>query len=150
MIRLRNPRTDDAELIRLIRTELLPISHTARPLDAQIVRELPKRFRSGMTYVASLSKNSAPIGFVHCEIIGEVLYVDMLATNPDHRNRRWGKRLMAQGEAYGAAHQCKAARLFVDAVNDKARHFYVKLGYTIVHYHQDLRCYELIKPLTSP
>lgn len=149
MIRLRNPRTDDAELVRLIRSELLPISHTARPLDARLVRELPNRFRSGVTYVASLSKTSPPVAFVHCELMGEILYVDMLVTHPDHRNRMWGKRLMAQGEALGQAHGCKTARLFVDSVNDKARHFYNKLGYVTVLYHRELRCFELMKPLTS-
>jgi ribosomal protein S18 acetylase RimI-like enzyme len=148
MIRLYEPRIDEAELVRLIRTELIPLSYTVHQHDAQTIRELPKRFRRGVTYVASLSKKSAPVAFIHFEIMGEVLYLDMMVTHPDHRNRQWGKKLIAHSEAYGLAQQCKVARLFVDQVNAKAHHLYNKLGYNTVRYHPELRCYELLKPLT--
>lgn len=58
MIRIYDPRLDEAEVVRLIRTELIPLSHTVHQLDAQTIRELPKRFRRGVTYVASLSKKA--------------------------------------------------------------------------------------------
>jgi ribosomal protein S18 acetylase RimI-like enzyme len=149
MIRIYEPRLDEAEVVRLIRTELIPLSHTVHQQDAQTIRELPKRFRRGITYVASLSKKSPPISFIHFEVMGEVLYLDMMVTHPVHRNRQWGRKLMAHSEAYGQAQHCKVARLFVDKVNDKAHHFYNKLGYITVHYYPELRCYELLKPLAS-
>ncbi|MBD2867691.1 GNAT family N-acetyltransferase [Paenibacillus arenilitoris] len=148
MIRTYDPRRDEAELVRLIRTELIPLSHSVHQLDAQVVRELPRRFRSGVTYVASLSSKSPPVGFIHFEIMGDVLYLDMMVTHPDHRNRGWGKKLMACSEAYGKARLCSVARLFVDQINTKAHHLYAKLGYETVRYHPGLRCYELLKPLT--
>ncbi|RCW42164.1 GNAT family N-acetyltransferase [Paenibacillus prosopidis] len=148
MIRLYEPRIDEAELVRLIRTELIPLSHTVHQHDAQTIRELPKRFRRGVTYVASLSKKSAPVAFIHFEVMGEVLYLDMMVTHPEHRNRQWGRKLIAHSEAYGQAQQCKVARLFVDQVNAKAHHLYNKLGYNTVRYLPELRCYELLKPLT--
>lgn len=147
MIRIYEPRLDEAEVVRLIRTELIPLSHTVHQHDAQTIRELPKRFRRGVTYVASLSKKSAPIAFIHFEVMGEVLYLDMMVTHPDHRNRQWGRKLMAHSESYGRTQQCKVARLFVDQVNAKAHHLYNKLGYDTVRYYPELRCYELIKLL---
>ena len=148
MIRLRKARTDDAELVRLIRTELIPLSHTVRPLDAHIIRELPLRFRHGTTYVAALSKTSPPIAFIHFEVMGETLLIYTLATHPEHRNRQWGKKLMAHAEANGMAHQCKAVRLHVDCINTKALHFYAKLGYHIIGCIPAIQCYELHKSLT--
>ena len=147
MIRARNPKTDDTEILRLIQTELLPLSYSVHPLDAQVIRELPKRFRWGHTYVAAAGKTSEPYGFIHFEITGNILYLDMLVIHPHHRNRNWGKRLMASCEGYGQAHQCIAARLFVDEINTKALHFYTRLGYHITRYYPDLKCYEMIKPL---
>lgn len=148
MIRIFNPRTDEAEIVRLIRTELIPLSHTVHQHDAQIIRELPKRFRRGVTYVAALSKKSPPVSFLHFEVMGEVLYLDMMVTHPDHRNRQWGRKLIAQSEAYGISQQCRIARMFVDQVNAKAHNLYIKLGYITVNYYPELRCYELLKPLT--
>lgn len=150
MIRFYEPRYDEAEVVRLIRTELIPLSHSVHQLDAQTIRELPKRFRRGVTYVASLSRKSAPVAFIHFEVMDEVLYLDMMVTHPDHRNRQWGRKLIAQSEAYGQAHQCKVARLFVDQINAKAHQLYNKLGYENVRYHPELRCYEMLKLLTPP
>ncbi|CAM4011639.1 GNAT family N-acetyltransferase [Paenibacillus alkaliterrae] len=148
MIRIYDPRIDQAELVRLIQSELIPLSHTVHQHDAQTIRELPKRFRRGITYVASLSKKSAPVAFIHFEVMGEVLYLDMMVTHPSHRNRGWGKKLMAYSEAYGQAQNCRAARLFVDQVNAKAHNLYKKLGYQTVRYYPELHCYELLKSLT--
>lgn len=149
MIRIRNPRIDDKEMVRLIRTELLPMSHTARPLDAHMIRELPKRFRRGVTYVASESKQSKPVAFVHIEQWGGELLVDMLVTHPQYRGRQYGSVLMAKAEAYGRSHHCHSARLYVDSINAAAHRFYNKRGYQTVRYIAQLKCYELIKPLTS-
>lgn len=147
MIRERNPRTDDTEIFRLIQTELIPFSHTVHSSDPQTIRDLPKRFRRGATYVAAPGKSSAPYGFIHFEAMQAVLYVDMLVIHPKHRNRHLGKKLMASCEAYGIAHNCLVARLFVDESNPKAHHFHSRLGYETINYYPELRCYEMIKPL---
>lgn len=149
MIRSRKP-TDDAELVRLIRTELIPLSHTARPLDAHMIRELPLRFRDGVTYVATNSKTGPPVAFIHFYVHGTVVIIDMLVTNPEYRGMKLGTTLMAYAEAYGKARHCQAARLFVDRINVRAHRFYNKLGYGTVRFIPELQCYELLKPLTSP
>lgn len=149
MIRSRKP-SDDLELVRLIRTELIPLSHTARPLDAHMIRELPLRFRDGVTYVAASSKHGPPIAFIHFYVHEAQVIIDMLVTNPEYRGLKLGTTLMAYAEAYGKARGCQAARLFVDRINVRAHRFYNKLGYETVRFIPGLQCYELLKPLTSP
>ncbi|MEK3881929.1 GNAT family N-acetyltransferase [Paenibacillus sp. PL2-23] len=149
MIRARK-HSDDNELVRLIRTELIPLSHTARQLDAHMIRELPKRFRSGITYVAIRTKQGPPVAFVHFYVLAEQLYIDMLVTHPQHRGQSLGKTLMAYAEAYGRANHCQFARLFVDRINVWGRRFYNKLGYSTIRFVPELQCYELVKPLAWP
>jgi ribosomal protein S18 acetylase RimI-like enzyme len=147
MIRLRRPRTDDAEIIRLIKTELIPLSYTSHPRDAQTIREIPKRLRRGVTFVASRTKTSTPLGFVHLYIVGDMLLHDMLAVHPHHRGKQIGTLLLAHAEAYGRSHKCREARLFVDDNNERAHRLYARLGYETVRYYPDVRCYELVKTL---
>jgi ribosomal protein S18 acetylase RimI-like enzyme len=149
MIRLRRPRTDDAEIIRLIKTELIPLSYTTHPRDAQIIRELPKRLRGGVTFVASRTKTSTPLGFLHFYIIGDMLLHDMLAVHPQHRGKQIGTLLMAYAEAYGRSQKCREARVFVDQGNERAHRLYARLGYETVRYYSDVRCYELVKTLAT-
>jgi Acetyltransferases len=148
-LRVRKP-SDDKELVRLIRAELIPLSHTARPLDARIVRELPLRFRRGVTYVAVPSKYAPPAGFVHFEVLDSQLMIHMLVTNPMHRRRGIGQKLMQWAEAFGATRQCGISRLYVDLANVSGQRFYAKLGYRAVRYVPDMQLYELIKPLPLP
>jgi ribosomal protein S18 acetylase RimI-like enzyme len=147
MIRAYNPRYDQAEVIRLIRDELIPLSHTVHQHDAQVIRDLPLRFRRGAAYVAALSKKSPPVAFIHFEAMGDILYQDMMVTHPEHRGRGWGTKLMACSEAYGAENGCSVARLFVDDSNGRAHQLYRKLGYETVRYVPELRCYEMLKRL---
>ena len=149
MIRSLKPN-DVTELVRLIRTELIPLSHTARPLDAHMIRELPNRFRSGVTYVATAARFGPPAAFIHFFADGSQLLIDMLVTKPQYRGMRLGSTLMAYAEAYGKAHHCQAARLFVDRVNTRAHRFYNKFGYSTVRFIPELQCYELLKPLALP
>ncbi len=146
MIRARKPQ-DDSELVRLIRAELIPLSATARPLDARMLRELPHRFRWGVTYVTTRTKQGPPVAFVHFVVDGGQLWIDMLATGSAHQRLGNGSLLMAHAEAYAAARECGMARLFVDASNGKAQRFYGKLGYGVVRYLPEWQCYELAKPL---
>ncbi|QYR22843.1 GNAT family N-acetyltransferase [Paenibacillus sp. sptzw28] len=147
MIRPRNARTDDTEIIRLIRKELIPLSYTASPRDAQTIRDLSKRLRGGVTFVASRTKTSTPLGFIHLYTQGDTLLYDMLAVHPRHRGRQIGTMLMAQGEAYGLSQKCSVARLFVDQGNPRAHRLYSRLGYETIGYYPELRCYELVKNL---
>lgn len=147
IIRRRHPRLDTKEILRLIRTELVPRSHTVREGDPYVLRELPKRLRRGHTLVAARSKLSSPLGFIHYHLLGEQLFLDMLAVQPRHQGRSLGKRLMLRAEQEGMSHGCVYARLFVDDDNDKAHSFYDRLGYQTVRHHADFRCYELYKQL---
>ncbi|MDQ6420373.1 GNAT family N-acetyltransferase [Paenibacillus sp. LHD-117] len=146
MIRARKPQ-DDPELVRLVRTELIPYSHTARPLDAHTIREMPHRFRWGVTYVATRTKQGPALAFVHFIAVNGHLLIDMLATHPEHRGFGYGSTLMAYAEAYGLAHRCNWVRLYVDLSNGRAQRFYQKLGYVAVRYSPELQCYEMAKPL---
>lgn len=149
MIRERHPRTDDAEIIRLIQSELIPISHTAHPKDSSLKRSIPQRLREGKTFVTSRHMRSKPTGFIHLIVKPQenVLLIDMLAIHRKQQGKQFGKLLMAYGEAYGASRNCRFARLFVDEGNDRAHHFYTRLGYQTFKYYSTFRCYELLKPL---
>lgn len=149
MIRARKPQ-DDTELVRLIRTELIPLSAAARPLDARMVRELPHRFRWGVTYVATRSKQGPPVAFVHFTCANGQLLIDMLATDSAYQRLGYGSLLMAHAEAYALDRQCSAARLYVDASNVKAHRFYGKLGYAWIRYIPEWHVHELTKPLIPP
>ncbi|MFD1953528.1 GNAT family N-acetyltransferase [Paenibacillus thailandensis] len=147
MIRLRNARVDDAVLCDLIRKELIPHSHTVHWNDAPTIRELPKRFRRGVTFVAAAGKTAPPLGFIHLIAAGEWLYVDMLAVHPANRERGLGRQLLSACEAYGRERGCTAAFLFVDESNPGARRFYERLGYSAAGFSPVTRCYEMVKRL---
>ena len=82
MIRERNARTDDEEIIRLIKSELMPLSWTTHQHDATVIRELPLRLRRGVTYVAAAGKTAAPYGFIHFETVGDILMFPCLPCTP--------------------------------------------------------------------
>ena len=64
MIRLWRQRTDQPEIIRLIRAELIPLSYTASPRDAQTIRELPGRLKQG-SYSCLLSQEDEHTAWIH-------------------------------------------------------------------------------------
>ncbi|MFS0723374.1 GNAT family N-acetyltransferase [Paenibacillus sp. 1P07SE] len=147
IIRPRNQRQDTKEILRLIRTELIPRSHTVREGDPQVLRELPKRLRQGQTFVAARSRSSLPLGFVHLVPSGEQLLIDMLVVHPREQGRSLGKQLMLRAEQHGLSSGCTFARLFVDEDNIRAGRFYERLGYVTTSYLSDYRCFELHKRL---
>ncbi|AJY77442.1 hypothetical protein VN24_02410 [Paenibacillus beijingensis] len=146
LIRLRAPRTDDGAIISLIRKELIPLSQTVHPRDAQTLRTLKKRLRNGSTIVAAKSKTAAPIGFIHYEIVSGIIHIDLLAVHPDYRGFSIGRSLLAAAENDGRRSGCVLSRLFVDEGNEKAHRFYKRCGYTAAGYHAGLKCTEMIKP----
>jgi len=147
IIRKCRPRSDHPEIIRLIRTELMPLSYTADPRDPKHTSELPKRLSKGNTFVASRTKTSKPLGFLHLYLTGEIAFFDMLAIHPAHRGKQLGQQLMSRGETYARSQHCTRARLFIDEGNDSAYRLYMKLGYTITGYFPAVRCYEMQKSI---
>jgi len=147
IIRNCRPRTDHPEIIRLIYTELMPLSHTADPHDPKQTSELPKRLSKGSTFVVSHTETSKPLGFLHLYLNGQIAFFDMLAIHPAHRGKRLGQMLMSFGEAYARSQHCTRARLFIDDGNSSAYRLYTKLGYTITGYYPTLRCYEMQKAI---
>jgi ribosomal protein S18 acetylase RimI-like enzyme len=147
MIRARRARTDDKEIIRLIKQELIPLSHTASPRDAQTIRELPKRLSDGVSLVYSRTQRSVPMGYIHYYIRGELLLYDLLVVHPQHRGTQIGTTLMNQAETQGREKGAKIARLFVDHSNPRAQRLYARLGFQTIRYYPDLRCYEMLKSL---
>ncbi|MBM7566882.1 GNAT family N-acetyltransferase [Paenibacillus sacheonensis] len=147
MIRARQARTDDKEIIRLIKQELIPLSYTASPRDAQTIRELPKRLAEGVSLVYSRTKRSLPVGYIHFYIRESVLLYDLLVVHPQHRGKQIGTTLMNQAETQARTKGAKLARLFVDHGNPRAQRLYARLGFQTVRYYPDLRCYEMMKSL---
>ncbi|WP_308635899.1 GNAT family N-acetyltransferase [Paenibacillus silvisoli] len=147
MIRARIARTDDDEIIRLIKTELIPLSYTASPRDAQTMRELPRRLSDGVSLVYSRSKRSIPLGFIHYYLRGEMLLYDMLVVHPRHRDKKIGTKLMTKAEEQAKENGCRIGRLFVDEGNPKAQRLYTRLGFQTIRYVHEVRCYEMVKML---
>lgn len=149
MIRSYKARTDTAHIVRLIRAELVPLSHHAGYAGRLSDRDLASRLKWGATFVASRERLAQPDGFIHVVARNDVLVVDMLAVQPNRRRRSLGRRLMACGEAYGRSAGCSRACLFVDQGNERAHRFYARLGYATVRYLPHYRCFELVKPLSG-
>ncbi|XEC93681.1 GNAT family N-acetyltransferase [Paenibacillus tarimensis] len=150
IIRPSRPQRDNKEIIRLIRTELIPLSHTANPNDKQTIRELPRRLSEGTTFVAANNKWSSPYGFVHLGVKKDSLFIDMLAVDASHQGKRIGQSLMKHAEDYGLKHKCNHAFLFVDEGNSRAHLFYTRLGYYSVKYYPNFRFFEMHKRLAAP
>ncbi|MGN7456450.1 GNAT family N-acetyltransferase [Paenibacillus pasadenensis] len=148
-IRYRGHRPDDLPtLIRLIRTELMPMSHTVSPDDPAVLAELPDRFDSGRTIVAA-PEGGPPLGFVHFGQIHSLLHIDMLVVDPASRKHGIGLELMRRAEREGTLGGSLMAVLFVDDVNEKARRFYAREGYEPVRHFPDLKVTQWTKPLRS-
>ncbi|EXX92203.1 GNAT family N-acetyltransferase, partial [Paenibacillus darwinianus] len=141
MIRSYRAGSDAADIIRLIRTELVPLSHNAGYAGRLSDRDLAARLKRGAAFVASRGRTARPDGFIHVDVRNDVLFVDMLAVQPSLRRRNVGGRLMAFGEAYGRSAGCSKACLFVDEGNERAHRFYARLGYATVRYVPNYRCF---------
>lgn len=147
MIRFRRPKQDDAAIISLIESQLVPLSHLPPAVIGQIRKELPRRLGHGITLVASTHLESTPLGFVHCLLHGDLLFIDMLAVAPAAQRKRWGRRLMCRAERFALSRGCRRSKVAVDEGNTGGLEFYRRLGYTVIRYAAQNRCYELEKPL---
>lgn len=149
VIRWRQPG-DEAAIVRLVRTELVPLSTRPYMRGSKLRQEMSERLRRGETLVATRSARSDPFAFVHMEFRGTTLFIDLLAVEASEQNRRWGTVLMLEAERHGMSRGCREVRLFVDEKNTRGRRFYEKLGYSVVRHLPGAYCYELIKQATVP
>ncbi|CAM4341062.1 GNAT family N-acetyltransferase [Paenibacillus tarimensis] len=150
MIRAYQPGKDFTAVARLIRNELIPLSHTVQKKNIPTDAELAARLSEGKCYVScSKGRPEMPDAFIHIVAVNDTLHVDMLAVSAASQGRQIGRKLMVIGEAYGIAEGCRTARLLVDFGNERAHRFYDKLGYQTIRYHPQLACFELAKTLPA-
>jgi len=147
MIRYRRPKQDDTFIMRLIDSQLVPISHLSPAQIETIRKDIPKRLSRGITLIACQRYEDDPLGFVHFILHGKLLYIDMLAVAPESQRKRWGNMLMVHAEKFAASRGCTRSKVMVDAGNASGLSFYRKLGYVTVRYHTHNQCHELEKTL---
>ncbi len=146
MIRWKRNR-DDKAIVELVRTQLVPISPWQHPRDGRLHADIVRRLRKGATLVAARTERSPPIGFLHMEFRHPKLFIDLLAVDSRHQNKKLGTALMRRAEDYGRSRGCTVSHVFVDALNYRALRFYNRLGYEPVHAIPSLEIVELSKPL---
>jgi GNAT superfamily N-acetyltransferase len=146
MIRWRQS-ADDKAIVELVRTQLVPISPWHHPRDSRLSADIDNRLRRGPTLVASRSRNSSPFAFLHMELQGATLLIDLLAVDGSYQNKHWGSELMNRAEQFGREQGCTTARVYVDESNSKGLRFYQRLGYTKVSHIKQMKVVELMKPL---
>jgi ribosomal protein S18 acetylase RimI-like enzyme len=140
---------DARGIVELVRKQLVPISPWQHPRDGRLRLEVVRRLRRGPTFVVSRTRRSSPFAFVHIEIRGSVLFVDLLAVDSRHQNRQWGTELMKRAESYGRKKGCTVAYLFVDEGNARGIRFYKRLDYQVLAYIDSLKAYHMHKSLVS-
>lgn len=147
MIRKRVSALDDRIIHRLIVEQLVPFSKNTDAKTAAAFTEIRKRLNHNSITLVAAKGTRKPFGFISVFRKSRVLFIDMLAVEPNSQSRGWGKQLMRAAEAFGKAKGCNKAELFVDDSNPKAFMFYVKQGYRTMQYLPHLGCYLLAKPL---
>lgn len=149
LIRWKRPH-DLHGIVRLVRTQLVPLSPWAHPRDGRLRDEIEDRLRAGYTLVAAKSRFSEPFGFLHLVVQDSSLFIDLLAVDPDQQNRHWGTELMKRAEEFGRANGCRTAYLYVDEGNYRGQRFYKRRGYVITQYVKELHCYRMEKLIVHP
>ncbi|UPK47228.1 GNAT family N-acetyltransferase [Paenibacillus pabuli] len=147
MIRQRKSKLDDVAIMRLIDSQLVPLSHMSESEINKIRKEIPLRMNRGMTFVVSQNPDNEAVAFIHFLMHGELLYVDMMAVAPKEQRKKYGQTLLLKAENFATSRGCKRSKVMVDEGNTKGLHFYQKNGYTLVRYIMLSRCYELEKTL---
>jgi ribosomal protein S18 acetylase RimI-like enzyme len=138
---------DNRGIVELVRTELVPLSRWQHPRDRRLKYEVQRRLRRGPTLVAARTSKSVPFAFVHMEIRGTVLFIDLLAVNARHQNQHWGTELMKRAEQYGRKKGCTVSYLFVDEGNDRGVRFYQRIGYRMLSHNELIKAYQMQKSL---
>ncbi|QMV43424.1 GNAT family N-acetyltransferase [Cohnella cholangitidis] len=146
MIRWRQPR-DDKGIVELVRTQLVPISPWQHPTGSRLHYEISRRVRRGATLVASRTRRSPPIAFLHMEFRGPTLLIDLLAVDSRHQSKQLGTALMRHAEQYARNKGSEMSHVYVDEENYRALSFYRRLGYHTLRAIPSLKVVELIKSL---
>lgn len=149
IIRQRSSKLDDSAILKLIDTQLVPLSHMSEKEINKIRKEIPLRMNRGMTFVISPESNKAAIAFIHFLMHGELLYVDMMAVSTKEQRKRYGQTLLQKAEHFAVSRGCRRSKVMVDEGNTKGCQFYHKNGYQTLRYIGMSRCYEMEKALYS-
>ncbi|MBB6021273.1 ribosomal protein S18 acetylase RimI-like enzyme [Paenibacillus sp. JGP012] len=149
IIRQRSSKLDDSAILKLIDTQLVPLSHMSEKEINKIRKEIPLRMNRGMTFVISPESNKAAIAFIHFLMHGELLYVDMMAVSTKEQRKRYGQTLLQKAEHFAVSRGCRRSKVMVDEGNTKGCQFYQKNGYQTLRYIGMSRCYEMEKNLYS-
>jgi len=147
IIRQRSSKLDDGAIMKLIDTQLVPLSHMSEKEIHKIRKEIPLRMNRGMTFVISPEPNKPAVAFIHFLMHGELLYVDMMAVSSKEQRKRYGQTLLHEAENFAASRGCKKSKVMVDEGNIKGNQFYQKNGYQNLRYILISRCYEMEKRL---
>lgn len=147
IIRQRSSKLDDGAILRLIDTQLVPLSHMSEKEIHKIRKEIPLRMNRGMTFVISPEPNKPAVAFIHFLMHGELLYVDMMAVSPKEQRKRYGQTLLHKAESFAVSRGCRKSKVMVDEGNTNGTHFYQKNGYQMLRYIMISRCYEMEKRL---
>jgi ribosomal protein S18 acetylase RimI-like enzyme len=146
MIRSRKPTSDDGDILRLIRQELIPLNPPRlRPTWSS--RAMTKRVNQGNTFVWVPDETSSVriAGFITCLPRQGELFVDMLALDRNAQGRGVGSMLLTKAERYGRAHGCTYMRLFVNEDNVRGIRFYQKHGMHAAWYDPAIQSYMMEK-----
>ena len=146
LIRMRQPYADDAKIIALVESELLPMSPYIMTHE-EINQDVLTRLKRGRTFILSALPSSEPLGFIHVMLNGRWMYIDMLAVKSSHKRKGYGARLLLTAENYARRLGCHQSKLLVDDVNQGALLFYIRSGYHIMHHWQETHYYELLRRL---
>ncbi|SEB13078.1 Acetyltransferase (GNAT) family protein [Paenibacillus sp. 276b] len=147
VIRQRKSKLDDVAIMRLIDSQLVPLSHMSESEINKIRKEIPLRMNRGMTFVVSQNPDNEAVAFIHFLMHGELLYVDMMAVATKEQRKKCGQTLLLKAENFAASRGCKRSKVMVDEGNTKGLRFYQKNGYSTIRYIMLSRCYELEKTL---
>lgn len=145
VIRQRKSKLDDTAIMRLIDSQLVPLSHMSESEINKIRKEIPLRMNRGMTFVVSSEPDQEAVAFIHFLMHGELLYVDMMAVATKEQRKRYGQNLLLKAEQFAASRGCKRSKVMVDEGNIKGLQFYQKNGYSTIRYIMISRCYEMEK-----
>lgn len=148
MIRKRNPRSDDAELIRLIRKELIPLNPPE--IRPKITTEgIIRRVNEGTTYVwvPDEATPQRAKGFITMIMRNDELFVDMLAVEKTMQGRGIGTMLLKKAERVGKKKGVRYLHLYVNEGNAKGLRFYQRHGLNIAWYDPARRSFLMEKAI---
>ena len=77
------------------------------------------------------------VGFAVVEMLDEVAYLHLIGVDTDYRRKGLGKQMLTECEAQSASRGAERMMLEVRESNQKAREFYLSLGYEILARRRD-------------